>query len=182
MSKIMIRFYSIADYEEEEIWLRQQHNQGLQFIKMIPPCFYVFEECAPEDVIYRLDYKNGNVTSDYKQMFQDYGWEYIDSCAGWMYFRKHASEIQKENDGEIFSDAESRVNMIQHIFKTRMFPVFLIFLCFILPIWGHTFSGTLEKADFFSTGFFSAIFVLYLFILIHCGRKLTKLRRKYKSE
>ena len=31
----------------------------------------------PEEVIYRLDYKNNAETSNYFQLFRDYGWEYI---------------------------------------------------------------------------------------------------------
>lgn len=180
MSKVKIHFFTIADYEEEEIWLRKQHQQGLRFVKMVPPCFYVFEECTPEDVVYRLDYKNSSASSDYKQMFQDYGWEYAGNCAGWLYFRKRASEIRQENDGEIFSDVQSKVDMIQHVLKTRMIPLLLIFFCCLIPNWVRFFSGSLGKADYFLMAFFSALVVLYLFLIIHCGRKLVKLRGKYK--
>ena len=47
---------------------------------MIPPCLYVFEKCTPEDVVYQLDYKNNAETSNYFQIFRDYGWEYIGRC------------------------------------------------------------------------------------------------------
>lgn len=180
MSKVKIHFFTIADYEEEEIWLRKQHQQGLRFVKMVPPCFYVFEECTPEDVVYRLDYKNSSASSDYKQMFQDYGWEYVGDCVGWLYFRKCSSEIQQENDGEIFSDVQSKADMIQHVLKTRMIPLLLIFFCCLIPNWVRSFSGSLGKADYFLMALFSALVVLYLFLIIHCGRKLVKLRGKYK--
>ena len=39
-TKWMIRFYTIADFKEEEIWLRQEHGNGWKLAKMIPPCFY----------------------------------------------------------------------------------------------------------------------------------------------
>ncbi len=181
MSKVKIRFFTIADYEEEEIWLRKQHRQGLRFVKIVPPCFYVFEECTPEDVVYRLDYKNSSASSDYKQMFHDYGWEYAGDCVGWLYFRKRSSEIQQENDGEIFSDGQSKADMIRHVLKTRMIPLLLIFFCCLLPNWVRFFSGLLGKFDYLFMALFSALIVLYLFLIIHCGRKLTKLRGKYKA-
>ena len=28
MRKTMLRFFTIADYEEEELWLREQHRSG----------------------------------------------------------------------------------------------------------------------------------------------------------
>lgn len=72
--KTVIRFFTIADYEEEEIWLRNQHKNGWKLSRMIPPCFFLFEKCIPEDVTYRLDYKNNGETGSYFQIFKDYGW------------------------------------------------------------------------------------------------------------
>ena len=37
--KTVIRFFTIADYEDEEIWLHNQHMSGWKLVKMIPPCF-----------------------------------------------------------------------------------------------------------------------------------------------
>ena len=36
--KTVIRFFTIVDYEEEEIWLHNQHMNGWRLVKMIPPC------------------------------------------------------------------------------------------------------------------------------------------------
>ena len=80
--KTVLRFFTIADYEEEEQWLHQQHSRGWKLVKMIPPCFYRFEKCQPEDVVYRLDYQNGQENGNYFQMFHDYGWEYLGQCVG----------------------------------------------------------------------------------------------------
>ncbi len=182
MSKIKLRFFTIADYEEEEIWLREQHKKGLRLVKILPPCFFIFEECVPEDVLYRLDYKNNCETGDYLQLFQDYGWEYVSSCVGWLYFRKPAADVQSENDGEIFSERESRVDMIWHIIKTRMMPLFVIFLCCVIPNWMKTLHGTFGFVDVFFGIFFTVLLMLYLYLLIYCGQKLVKLRKKYEYE
>ena len=48
-TKNMIRFFTIADYEEEEIWLRSQHKSGWKLVKTVMPCFFIFEKCTPED-------------------------------------------------------------------------------------------------------------------------------------
>ncbi len=180
MSKMKLHFFTVADYEEEEIWLRNHHKNGLRFVKFIPPCFFLFEPCTPEDVIYRLDYKNGKQSSDYVQIFSDYGWEYLDSFGGWFYFRKPASEIQIESDGEIFSDAASKADMIRHIIQTRMLPLFLIFLSCVLPNWFTSFSGDLGATRTFFTILSSSLLVLYLYLLIHCGRKLKKRKDEYE--
>lgn len=176
--KIKIRFFTIADYEDEEIWLRKQHKSGWKLVKTVMPCFYFFESCTPQDVVYRLDYKNNTENGDYFQIFRDYGWEYFNCCVGWLYFRKPVSETDSENDSEIFSDNNSRIDMVDHIIKTRLSPVVIMFLCCVLPNFYRNFEGELIFANVF-TVFLSVLFIIYLYLLIHCGLKLRKLRKKY---
>ena len=182
MSKTMIRFFTIADYEEEEIWLRQQHQNGLKIVKMVPPCFYVFEECEPQDVIYRLDYKNSGQTQEYMQMLKDFGWEYFAQCMGWLYFRKPADAVEAEQDGELFSDNASRVDLVSHVVNTRLIPLAIIFLCCVLPGFVRAMTGefTGGLGAVFSI-FFSVMLVVYIFLIVYCGTKLRKIRAKYKA-
>ncbi|WP_242622776.1 DUF2812 domain-containing protein [Lachnoclostridium sp. Marseille-P6806] len=93
-----MRFFSIADFAEEEIWLREQHKKGWKLARMVPPCFYIFEACEPEDTIYRLDYRNKEQTAEYMQMMEDFGWEYFAKCVGWLYFRKPAAAASAKED------------------------------------------------------------------------------------
>lgn len=176
-----VRFFTIADYEEEEAWLHDRHSQGWKLVKMTPPCFYVFEQCAPADVTYRLDYKNNTQTSDYFQMFQDYGWEYVGSCVGWLYFRKPKTQLDSECDGEIFSDPASKIQMIDHVIKTRLLPILIIFLCCILPnsVSSVETGGTLATV---LTVVLTLLTLLYLYLIVYCGLKLRKLRDKYRKE
>ena len=50
-----IRFFTIADYNEEQTWLEEQHENGWKLVKVTAPCFFTFEECVPEEVSYRLE-------------------------------------------------------------------------------------------------------------------------------
>lgn len=179
--KTLIRFFTIADYEEEEIWLHNQHKNGWKLVKMILPCFYIFERCTPAEVIYRLDYKNNSETSNYFQIFRDYGWEYIGHFVGWLYFRKTLSETDSECDGEIFSDNESRIDMIDHVIKTRLLPILIIFLCCILP----NFIGSIETNSPLAivfTVFFAILVLIYSYLIVYCGLKLRKLKEKYRND
>ena len=179
--KTVIRFFTIADFEEEEIWLHNQHWNGWKLVKTIQPCFYVFEECTPAEVVYRLDYKNNSETGDYFQIFRDYGWEYICRCVGWLYFRKPSAQMDSERDGEIFSDNESRVNMIDHVVKTRLLPILIIFLCCILPNFIRSTETSAPLAAAF-TVFFAIVILLYVYLIAYCGLKLRKLKEKYRNE
>lgn len=161
--KTVIRFFTIADYEEEEIWLHNQHKSGWKLLRMIPPCFFIFEKCTPEDVAYRLDYKNNTENSNYFQIFRDYGWEYIGRCVGWLYFRKSLSETDSEQDGEIFSDNESRIDMINHVVKTRLLPIWAIFLCCVLPNFFRSIETRDPLATVFTVFFAAVTLLIFLF-------------------
>lgn len=172
--KLMIRFWTIADYIEEENWLRKMHNNGWKFNKCIAPCFYTFESCEPEDVIYRLDYKNRTETNDYIRMTEDYGWEFSGRCIGWLYFRKPASHVRNEGDAELFSDTVSRINMVEHIVKTRLLPLTVLFFCCVIPNSINALSGRL---GWFFSYFWGFMFCVYVFLLLHCGIKLKRMRK-----
>ena len=178
MRKTYIRFFTIADYEEEETWLRSQHQRGWKLVKTVAPCFFIFEQCQPEDVVYRLDYRNWRETPEYLQIFHDYGWQYFNRCMGWLYFRKPMSETDTERDGEIFSDGASRVKMVRQIVMTRMLPLLIIFFACLLPNFIRSVSESYPLSNVF-TFLFSALIVIYVFLIVYCGVKLGKLRSKY---
>lgn len=179
--KTLVRFFTVADYEEEEIWLCNQHKNGWKLSKIITPCFYIFEKCTPENVAYRLDYKNNEETDNYFQIFRDYGWEHIGRCFGWLYFRKPLGETDSVQEGEIFSDNESRIDMINHVIKTRMLPLLIIFFACLIP----NFIRSIETSGVIYTVLtvlFAVLMLIYLYLFIHCGTKLRKLKEKYRKD
>ncbi|MCI9447982.1 MAG: DUF2812 domain-containing protein [Lachnospiraceae bacterium] len=114
-------------------------------------------------------------------MFRDYGWEYIGHCVGWLYFRKPSTEMDSEGDGEIFSDNESRIDMIDHVVRTRFLPILVIFLCCVLP----NLIRSIETDDPFTTVltvFFAIMTLLDIYLIVYCGLKLRTLRKKYRND
>ena len=179
MTKTMIRFYTVADFKEEEIWLRSEHKSGWRLIKMTPPCFYLFEECTPEDMIYRLDYKNNTQTEEYMQMMQDFGWEYAGKFLGWIYFRKPAEAISDKNEGEIYSNNESRITMLQSVVRTRMLPLAIIFCACVIPNAARAFDSRFSAAF---TVFWAIILCIYIWLLTYCGLKLKKMKNEINQD
>jgi len=112
--------FMLPDYEEEEKFLREKHNAGLAFEKVKSPGFYYFSECEPEDVIYKLDFNPQKEKEEaYLQMYADYGWEYIQEMNGYNYFKKSAAAAETDGEDEIFNDNESKLDMMQRIFRMR---------------------------------------------------------------
>ena len=79
-TKKEFRWFSIAQHVQEQDYLREQHKKGWKFVKVTGLGMYHFEKCAPEDVVYQLDYNpDGSAHKDeYLQMFADFG--FIPMC------------------------------------------------------------------------------------------------------
>lgn len=176
--KRLYRFFTIADYKEEEIFLKQQHQKGWKLIKMIPPCIFIFEECQKEEYVYQLDFpdiKYGD-KEDYLQLFQDCGWEYVGECLNWSYFRK---PVHLDTDLSIFSDKASKVDMIDRILKTRMLPLVLVFLGCVMPQLIKAITSVHKDIfDYCLFVFFISMFGLYMYLFLHCGLKLKQLKEE----
>lgn len=179
--KRMFRFFTIADFEQEEEFLREQHKRGYKLVKYTPPACYVFEKCEPEDVIYQLDFSDVSERdkASYLQLFRDNGWEYLFDAVGWSYFRKPADA--DDGDLSIFSDIESRLDMLKRVQKRRLLPLIVIFLCCILPqlyrYGDEVYRDAVGGQVIF--GMFVVLFLLYLYIFIRYGISLMKLKKKY---
>lgn len=182
MSKIKrkIAFFTIPDYKEEEEWLRKLHKSGLKLKKATLPCFYTFEKCEPEDVIYQLDYNEEGMKNkeEYVQMYKDCGWEHITDMNGYSYFRKPVSEMVEEE--EIFSDDNSKMDMMERVFKGRMIPLFVFFFTIIIPQL-YLNASIDEPINRFVFGLYIFLFVLYVVIFIKYAIKYTKLKKELKN-
>ncbi len=199
IKKRMFRYFTMVDFEEEEHFLRQQHQQGYRLTKFIPPGFYFFESCKKEDMIYRLDFSDISISEKpaYLQMFRDYGWEYLFSYFGWNYFCRPASST-KEND-TIFSDMESKLTLLEKIYHRRLLPIIITIFCTItyqitmlimlFSRWADSGMG-FSWWTFTNTGGGIYIFLIYmtlmslctfflLWVLFHCWRGFRRLKKKY---
>ena len=163
--KTKFGWFTIPEWEKEERWLREQHKNGWKLIKATPPGFYKFEQCEPEDVIYQLDYNQEGLDNigEYIQMFRDCGWEYVTTMVGYAYFRKPATEMV-EDEG-IFCDDESKMEMIERVYRGRMIPLIVIFCCLIVPQLFNL-SHNINQIGYGAFIVMAAVFVLYLSIFI----------------
>lgn len=176
-TKLKLAFFTVPEYEKEQEWLIRQHKSGWKLRNAKLPCFYTFEKCEPEDVVYQLDYNQEGMAqkSEYVQMFRDCGWEHITDMAGYSYFRKPVSEMQERE--EIFCDDASRMDMIERVYKGRMLPLIAIFFCTIIPnlFLQSRFENLANQVLFWV---FVCMFVVYLLVFVQFGIQYTKLKKK----
>lgn len=174
MNKTEFRFFTIADWQEEEEYLSHMHKKGWR-LKRIGFADYHFENCAPENVTYRLDYNKASVNDKegYLQMFKDCGWEYLFNKFGYSYFRK--KDEPGERDEEIFSDSGSKIEMMTRVIKSRGI---ILVLMYIMEFFFLFFS--LGQIAAGRTGYI-AEFLMFSFAIILYTGMFVKMYRKYKE-
>ncbi len=180
-TKTLFKFFTLFEYEEEEAFLETQHKNGWKVVNFKLPGFYKFEKCQPEDMTYRIDFtnENGSKNAEYQQMFADNGWNFLWSVNGFSIFRKEGASASEGNN-EIFTDNESKLQMLKKIHHRRLLPLITIFLCAVLPNFvkgiGGEFGNTI--GDSIITVFFGLMFILYFYVFIKSFVKIKKLKEK----
>lgn len=182
--KRCFRFFTLFDYDKEEKWLNEMNKKGWKLRKG-GLCF-VFDKCEPEDVVYKLDFQKNDIDKNgYLKMYEDYGWEYVYSFNNYMYFRKNADNISDSEDSnelDIFSDNESKLDMMKKIIKWKLLPILCIFLALVIPNFIKGIDAALN--DSFGNSLFiawSITLLLYLFIFTKCYIGYTRNKKRIEG-
>ena len=159
------RYFSIFNHEKEQEYLQEQHRHGWKFVKVTGFGMYHFEECEPENVIYQLDFnqEKGEQKEEYIKLFEDCGWEYIQEYADYSYFRKTVDNMNMEE--EIFCDENSRLAMLERVYKGRMLPMLVIFSACLLP----QFILNVTSGRYFLAALMGGILFIYVLLFAYCG-------------
>ena len=165
------RWFSITEYEKEAEYLRRRHKEGWKFKNVTYPGIYIFEKCEPQDVIYQLDYNPDGIKNqgEYVQMFEDCGWEYLKEFAGYTYFRKSAEKMEKEEN--IFCDDQSRLDLLNRLFRGRVIPLMVIFV-------GLLVNGYLNMNDPVLRIIYGVLTGVYIFVLLQFAVKYVSFRNR----
>ena len=102
--------------------------------------------------------------------------EYLGGCLGWLYFRKAAAQENAPQDEELFSDNASRLDLIGHVIKTRLLPLLIFFFCCIVPNLVRSVDSR-EPTETVLTVIFCVLAVLYIYLIVHCGTKLRRMKQ-----
>lgn len=161
-TKKTFKIFTIYEYEKEQNYLRKMHQSGWKFVKVSGFGIYHFEECVPEDVIYQLDYNRDGIEhkAEYVRLFNDCGWEYLQDYVGYSYFRKPAS--QSEETEEIFCDDDSKLQMLERVYKGRILPLIVLFSCIFIP----QLVNCIAHKAYILASLFGAVTCLYVAIFI----------------
>ena len=173
------KFFLISEFDREEVYLREMHKKGYELVHASLPGIYTFKECEPKDVVYRLDFNPLSLKDklSYIQMFEDYGWNYLQDMNEFSYFRKEAN-LTNEKENEIFGDNESKLEMIKRITKRKLIPILVLYFCCFFPNLMNTINYGITPFTYLLILF--AIFIIYIIIRVILG--FNRLNIKFKVE
>jgi hypothetical protein len=177
-TKTVIKAIFAWEDEKEELWLQKMAAEGWR-LEFVAPYIYKFRRSAPEDVVYRLDYKL-TLDKDYEEylnLFRDSGWELFATYANWHYFRTNP---QNHEIPEIYNSCRAKAQK----YRRLLFVLLPLSLAGIFPV-----ISIFESPDrLFSNGFISIIkilagivYLLMYFSVIRVWVKIRKLESQSKE-
>ena len=112
----LVRVFGAWAWQKEEEWLNRMAHKGwlLSGMNFI---LYRFRRVAPgTNWVFQLDYNEstGEELTEYKQLFEDAGWDYVSNWGSWHYFRANADEAEVN---PIHTNNESRIQMLQRLLR-----------------------------------------------------------------
>ncbi|MEG0367504.1 MAG: DUF2812 domain-containing protein [Coprobacillus sp.] len=174
-TKIMRKFFGLADFLDEQAFLEEQHAQGWKFVRFQGLIKYTFERCEEQEYVYQLDYKEDNKDKEeYIQMFVDCGWEYLMKFQAWYYFRKPKSGVSSQ-DNEIFSDKESKIDMVKKVIWRNLLTCSFMILPFYLVLKNILDSYNKDVVYIIIMCFYALVMCLLLSLNVRNVIKLNKL-------
>lgn len=167
------KWFTVMDYEKEAEYLSDMHAKGWKLNRVKYLGTYYFEECEPAEYSYQLDYNQdaAKEKDEYIQMFADCGWEYIQDFVGYSYFRKPVEEGCEAE--EIFCDDDSRIEMMKRVFRGRILPLIVIFMCLVINCFTYG-----PRADY---SFSVVMLVINILLMILYIGIFANFYRKYRA-
>lgn len=169
-----------VDLEKEEKWLNKMCSDGYA-LKDISNGYYIFEECNPNEYIYRVEFIKSENTYEnkesYKNFMQEMNVDLVSSVGRWHYFRKKSCL----GKFDIYSDIDSK---IEHYKRINIIWYIIAFI-FIFSGLSQPFTliqsifwGTLNVSDIIVNLILIIIGAYFLTLAIPLQRKISRLLKE----
>lgn len=158
------RFFTPADFREEQAYLELKHRQGKAFVG-VHNFKYTFKPASRMEMVYVRDYKEDDIfVDDYIAMYEESGWEFVYRTDEYFYFRTLQDSIVQPEELEIFSTDFDRAQYFGKLHMQWMSDAFVVLLVAVLGIIALTLAGCFEF-----TTFVDALFVGGVAFLLFCA-------------
>jgi hypothetical protein len=154
--------------EKEEAWLEAMAREGWH-LREVGVLRYTFERGAPQEWVYRLDFRTSRETPEYIAFVEGAGWEYIGKMSSWLYFR---APVSADAPAELYTDAEGKISKYQRIIGILVIfsPAYWVVLVSRID----RFSGWVAVPIAL---LFAAVAGLYAFVMFKLISRINQLKR-----
>jgi hypothetical protein len=165
-------FWADQDLEQEQ-WLREKARQGLHLRKLNLFCGWTFEQGAPADVVYRVDFNERGNQADYRQLFHDAGWQLAAELTGWLYWRKPVVDGRAP---EILTDSASKIARFQQVLRLAGLAMSPLLLMLITSNAQRTLDNVSEHLRYGVLTVAALGIPLYAYMALRLFRRIRQLR------
>ena len=169
------RFFTPADFREEQAYLEFKHRQGKAFVG-VHHFKYTFEEVPPKKMTYERDFKEDDIfIDDYVKMYEDAGWKFVfrnDEC---YYFRKH--KVEQPEEKEEFSTYYDRAKYFSGVQMKWMSDTFVVLILAVFGIVALSLAGSFALRTFVDGLLVAFAVLMLLFSMITLGLLYAKYKR-----
>lgn len=150
--------FAIFEIDKEEAWLREMANKGYHFQKINILGIYTFKKGAPEDTIYRIDFKEKiDDIEEYYEFYRQCDFKFINRIRFFNYF-KYTGDKESYNSAVLYNDPKEQVNFLKK-YLNMVLVVFGLEVAILLTYIFLSFNGLMVNKWIF--GLIAAICVLY---------------------
>ena len=157
-TKRCLRFYTIADYEQEQKWLNDMSRGGWNFI-YTNGFVYTFEKGTPGEYIYKLDLPNEQMTEGeteaYYKFMEECGIEVVHMFKMWRYLRKK----QADGNFEQSNNTLAQLAMVNKAYgmANKIINTILVLFTLIIVLVGVVLPLLKDEVALFTEGFITGI-------------------------
>ena len=175
------RFYTIAEYEQEEQWINEMAKEGWN-LTAVGLCRYIFRRGTPGEYIYKLDMVERTASDEVRESYFNFLTEcnirVVGELKDWLFLQKKAAEGPFDMKDDTYAKLR-HINKI-YSFSVRTFCRLLTtFACIVVGCFvGLLISSNPQLDDFFRgimLGCASSAIVVLAVVWI---RIINKLRRQ----
>ncbi len=156
--KTVHRLFFAWDGIKEKNWLEKMALEGWE-IETLELFTYTFVKREPGEIHYDFDFNviSGTKFEEYKLLFEEMGWKYINSIGSWHYFKSYP---ESNCSRELFNDSKSRNSKYKRVLVSVLLSICLMIpLQILLPFLSE--KPAASTWVIFFIAFFMTIFLIY---------------------
>ena len=175
------RFYTIAEYEQEEQWINEMAKEGWN-LTAVGLCRYIFRRGTPGEYIYKLDVVERTASDEVRESYFNFLTEcnirVVGELNDWLFLQKKAAEGPFDMKDDTYAKLR-HINKI-YSFTMRTFSRLLTILALIalFCIVGLLITDNPSVDDFFRGILLGSSPTALIMLAVIWGRIINKLRRQ----